>query len=50
MNSSQQTQTTTRMFARVIGPFLVIVTATAVARASAMRMLVTECRAKSLWP
>jgi hypothetical protein len=50
MNSSHQTQATTRMFARVIGPFLVIVTATAVARASAMRMLLTEFRANSLWP
>jgi hypothetical protein len=50
MNSSQQTQATTRMFARVIGPFLVIVTATAVARASAMRTLLTEFRANSVWP
>jgi uncharacterized membrane protein len=49
MNSSQQTQATTRMFARVIGPFLVIVTATAVARASDMRMLLTDFRANSLW-
>jgi hypothetical protein len=50
MNSSQQTRATTRSFARVIGPFLVIVTATAVARASAMRILLTEFRANSLWP
>jgi hypothetical protein len=50
MNSSQQTQATTRMFARVIGPFLVVVTATAVARAPDMRMLLTEFRANSLWP
>lgn len=50
LNSSQQTQATTRMFARVIGPFLVIVTATAVARASAMRTLPTEFQANSVWP
>ncbi|HEY1439530.1 MAG TPA: hypothetical protein VGF65_01515 [Mycobacterium sp.] len=50
MNSSQQAQAPTRMFARVIGPFLVIVTATAVAPASAMRTLLTELRAHSVWP
>jgi hypothetical protein len=50
MNSSQPTQATTRMFARVIRPFLVVVTATAVARTSDMRMLLTEFRVNSLWP
>ncbi|MGB9227218.1 hypothetical protein [Mycobacterium sp.] len=50
MSSSQQTQVTTRAFARVIGPFLTILTSTAVARASAMPTLLTEFRANSLWP
>lgn len=50
MSSAQQTQPTTRAFARVIGPFLVILTATAVARASAMPTLLTEFRANSSWP
>lgn len=50
MNSSLPTQTGTRKFARVMGPFLVIVTATAIARTSDMRMLLTEFRASSVWP
>jgi len=50
MNSSQQAQATTSMFARVIGPFLMTVTATAVARESAMRTLLTELSANSVWP
>jgi hypothetical protein len=50
MSSSQQTPAATRMFARVIGPFLVVITATAVARASDMRTLLTEFRAYSVWP
>jgi hypothetical protein len=50
MSSSQQTQAATRKFARVIGPFLVIVTATALARASDMRALLTDFRAGSVWP
>ena len=37
MSSPQQTKATTRIFARVFGPYLVIVTVTAVARASHMR-------------
>ncbi len=50
MSSSQQTQATTRAFARVIGPFLTILTSTAVARASAMPTLLAEFRANSVWP
>jgi hypothetical protein len=50
MSPSRQTQAATRMFARVIGPFLVIITATVIARAADMRMLATEFRADSLWP
>jgi hypothetical protein len=49
MSSSRQTQAATRMFARVMGPFLVVITATAVARASDMRALLTEFGAYSVW-
>jgi cytochrome bd-type quinol oxidase subunit 2 len=49
MNNSQQTEARTRMFARVLGPYLVVVTITAVARASQMRMLVSEFEANSVW-
>lgn len=44
------TQTRTRTFARVMGPFLVIVTTTAIARATDMRMLLSEFHASSVWP
>jgi hypothetical protein len=50
MSSSQQTQPRTRMFARVMGPFLVVVTTTAIARAADMRTLLAEFRANSVWP
>ena len=50
MSSSQQAEARTRMFARVLGPYLVIVTATAMARASQMRTLATEFGANSVWP
>jgi hypothetical protein len=50
MNSSQQSQARTRMFARVLGPFLVILTTTTVARTSDMRALVSEFGANSVWP
>jgi hypothetical protein len=49
MSSPQQTKATTRMFARVLGPYLVIVTVTAVARASHMRTLLSEFDANSAW-
>lgn len=38
------------MFARVMGPFLVIVTAAAVARTSDMRTLLSDFGANSVWP
>jgi hypothetical protein len=50
MNSSQQAEARTRMFARVLGPYLVIVTATAMARADQMRTLASEFGANSVWP
>jgi hypothetical protein len=50
MSTPPQTEARTRMFARVIGPFLVIVTVTAVGRASRMRTLLAEFDANSVWP
>ncbi|MEB3981554.1 hypothetical protein OQ968_09785 [Mycobacterium sp. 663a-19] len=38
------------MFARVLGPFLVIVVATTVARASDMRRLLSDFEASAAWP
>ncbi len=49
MSASQQSQAATRIFARVLGPFLVIVDVTAVVRASEMRTLVAEFEANSVW-
>jgi hypothetical protein len=49
MNTSQQ-QVRTRAFARVLGPFFVIVTATTVARASDMRILLSDFEASAAWP
>lgn len=50
MNSSRQPDARTRMFARVLGPYLVIVTATALARASQMRTLLQDFDSNSAWP
>ncbi|MDI3314080.1 MAG: hypothetical protein QJR12_07305 [Mycobacterium sp.] len=49
MSPSQQSQTTTRMFARVLGPFLIIVDVMAVVRTGDMRSVVAEFAASSLW-
>jgi hypothetical protein len=49
MHVSQQSQTRTRMFSRVLGPFLVIVDVTAIARASDMQKLLSQFEANSLW-
>jgi hypothetical protein len=38
------------MFARVLGPYLVVITGTAMARASRMRTLASEFGANSAWP
>jgi hypothetical protein len=46
---SAQTEARTRMFARVLGPYLVVVTVTAVVRASDMRTLLSEFGANSVW-
>jgi hypothetical protein len=49
MSISQQSEARTRMFARVLGPYLVIVAITAVARASQMRPLASEFGANPVW-
>jgi hypothetical protein len=49
MSVSQQSQDRTRMFSRVLGPFLVIADVTAVARASDMQTLLSQFEANSLW-
>ena len=50
MNTSQQVHDRTRLFARVLGPFLVIVDVAAVLRASEMRTLLSDFSANSAWP
>jgi hypothetical protein len=49
MSSSHQPQTRTRMFARVLGPFLVTACITAAARASEMSALISDFTANRLW-
>ncbi|MFY2860945.1 hypothetical protein ACOJVU_14515 [Mycobacterium sp. THU-M104] len=49
MNAEPESQARTRMFARVLGLFLVIVDVTAVARASDMQALLAQFEANSLW-
>jgi hypothetical protein len=49
MSSSKQCRPATRMFARVIGPFLIIIPATAIVRADDMRTLLSDFGANPLW-
>lgn len=49
MSTSELTQARTRMFARALGPFLVILDVTALARTSDMRVLLSEFTANSVW-
>lgn len=49
-NAPRQVTSETRACARVIGPFVVIVTATAIARADSLRTLLAEFRASAVWP
>lgn len=49
MSTSLQSEVRTRQFARVLGPYLVVVTATALVRASDMRTLLSEFDENSLW-
>ena len=50
MSSSEQSQIRTRMFARVLGPYFLIVPATIAARGSYMRTLFSEFGANPMWP
>jgi glucose uptake protein GlcU len=50
MSSSPQQDNRTRLFARVLGPFFVIVTLTAAARASDMRTLMSDFGANPALP
>jgi hypothetical protein len=50
MNALEQQQLRTRMFARVLGPFFVVIAATTVARASDMRALLSDFEANAAWP
>jgi hypothetical protein len=49
MSTTQQSEARTRLFARVLGPYLVLVTLTAVARGSQMRTLASEFGANLVW-
>ncbi|CQD17877.1 hypothetical protein BN000_03989 [Mycobacterium europaeum] len=50
MSTSGQPQTRTRMFARVLGPYLTIVPTTVAVRGSYMQELFTEFKANPMWP
>lgn len=49
MNTTTR-NTTTRIFARVIGPYFVVVPVTAAVRASDMQKLLTDVEASPVWP
>ncbi|OBH98478.1 hypothetical protein [Mycobacterium sp. E2733] len=49
MNAPHESQTATRFFSRVLGPFLIIVDVTAVARSSDMQSLLSQFEANSMW-
>jgi hypothetical protein len=50
MNSSHQTPATTRTFARVLGPFVLIVCFTAAVRTIDIRAVISEFAASAMWP
>lgn len=50
MAISEQSQFRTQMFARVLGPYLVVVAATAVVRWTDLQTVVSEFSADSVWP
>ena len=50
MSTLELQQLRTRMFARVFGPFFLVVAATTVARASDMRTLLSDFEANAAWP
>lgn len=49
MSTSEQSPARTRMFARVLGPFFVLIAASGMVRASDMRVILSELGANSLW-
>jgi hypothetical protein len=49
MSSSQKSQIGTRMLARVIGPYLVIIAATVALRPADMRAMLSQFQANPLW-
>jgi hypothetical protein len=50
MSTSQQSQVRTRMFARVMGPYLTIVPTTVAVRGGYMQALFNEFKANPMWP
>ena len=50
MTTSEQSRNRTRMFARVLGPFLTITPTTVAVRGSYMQTLFTEFKANPMWP
>jgi len=50
MSTPEQSQIRTRMFARVLGPFLTIVPTTVAVRGSYMQTLFNEFKANPMWP
>jgi hypothetical protein len=50
MTASEQSQIRTRMFARVLGPFFMIVPTTVAVRGSYMQALFNEFKANPMWP
>jgi hypothetical protein len=50
MSASEQSQIRTRIFARVMGPFLTIVPTTFAIRGSYVQELFTEFKANPMWP
>jgi len=49
MNTTRQTDYRTRMFARVLGPFLVVTDAAALLRTPDMRTVLSDFTSSSLW-
>jgi hypothetical protein len=50
MSTSEQSQIRTRMFARILGPWFVIVPTTVAVRGSYMQELFNEFKANPMWP
>ena len=50
MSTSQQPQLRTRMFARVMGPYLTIVPTTIAIRGAYVQTLFAEFKANPMWP